>query len=150
MDDKKEISQEKWLFAIEYQKAQDSAEHHDNLIWSVTSIIWGASFISLGFVFQGIMHSQLMISGKILSSAICIFGIALVIIVKKYNQLYDKIIDIKYKRCQDLEHSDILNFKQHKSTNEDYPKKGKMKSFYRGITWGFCIIWGITLLVIWK
>jgi len=34
---------------VEYQAAQGSAEHHDNLVWTVTSTMWGASLILLGF-----------------------------------------------------------------------------------------------------
>ena len=33
---------------LEYEKAQDSAEHHDTLLWYVTSIVWTGNLIVLG------------------------------------------------------------------------------------------------------
>jgi hypothetical protein len=39
------------VLLVEYGKAQDSAEHHDNLVWSIASLNWVGSAVLLGFVF---------------------------------------------------------------------------------------------------
>ena len=37
---------------VEYQAAQDSAQHHDNQMWSASSVIWGGNLVLLGLVFS--------------------------------------------------------------------------------------------------
>lgn len=34
---------------VEYQKTQDSAQHHDVLVWSITSLNWIGSALLMGF-----------------------------------------------------------------------------------------------------
>ena len=38
----------------EYQMAQDSAQHHDILVWNITSLNWIGSAVLMGFVLSGI------------------------------------------------------------------------------------------------
>ena len=39
---------------VEYEKAQDSAQHHDGIVWSVISMTWAAEMVLLGFVVSSI------------------------------------------------------------------------------------------------
>ena len=36
------------LRIAEYKATQDSAQHHDNLLWYVSSIVWGGNLVLLG------------------------------------------------------------------------------------------------------
>ena len=42
------------LRIAEYKAAQDSAQHHDNLLWYVSSIVWGGNLILLGSCLENI------------------------------------------------------------------------------------------------
>ena len=44
---------------VEYQAAQDSAQHHDNQIWSGTGVIWGSNLILLGFILSNLTQASL-------------------------------------------------------------------------------------------
>jgi hypothetical protein len=118
--------------AIEYQKAQDSAEHHDNLLWTVTSIIWAGNLVLLGLVLDSIKNIDLRIVLIILS----VFGILLVISMFLIAILLGNVKRQKYKRCKELE--EILGFKQHKELK--YPNC-LQTLLYFFITIIFIIVW---------
>lgn len=44
---------------VEYQAAQDSAQHHDLLVWNITSILWASSLVLLGLVLTAMRQSGL-------------------------------------------------------------------------------------------
>ncbi len=144
--DLKEMTQgEKEIIAVEYQKAQDSAEHHDSLVWTTTSIIWGASLVLLGFVLQAITPGKEspLIHIKILMTLICIFGIMLIRVVCKCMNIFAKVREKKYEKCKELELS--LGFSQHRKM-EYYPK-GKMRLLYVTITRWFYVIWVAVIII---
>lgn len=60
---------------VEYQAAQDSAHHHDNMLWSTTSIMWGASLLVIGFVLQHLEDATL----RPLITALSVLGLVLAI-----------------------------------------------------------------------
>ena len=41
----KNINIDNQSLLVEYQAAQDSAQHHDSLVWTTTGIIWGAGLV---------------------------------------------------------------------------------------------------------
>jgi len=43
------MKKDKEVLLVEYQAAQESAQHHDNLIWTVTALIWGGMFVLFWF-----------------------------------------------------------------------------------------------------
>jgi hypothetical protein len=43
-----------------YEMAQQSAEHHDTMLWEVTYIIWGSTTLLLGFVLEAIKQEPLL------------------------------------------------------------------------------------------
>ena len=44
---------------VEYEKAQDSAQHHDTLVWTVVSFIFSGMLVLLGFVVSSLDKPQL-------------------------------------------------------------------------------------------
>lgn len=45
---------------LEYEKAQDSAEHHDSLGWTSVSFVFGGMLVLLGFAL-GSMEKNIML-----------------------------------------------------------------------------------------
>jgi hypothetical protein len=43
-----------------YEQCQQSAEHHDTLLWEVTYIVWGSTMLLLGFVLEAIKEQPLL------------------------------------------------------------------------------------------
>src|SRR5438093_874597 len=64
------------VLLVEYQKAQDSAEHHDSLVWNITSLNWVGSAVLMGFVLNGI-DAQLTTSHKVALLSIAGVGVLL-------------------------------------------------------------------------
>ncbi len=60
--DEGQLTRRHQILLVEYQTAQDSAEHHDALLWNVTAIIWGANLVLIGFVLQSIGRTELACS----------------------------------------------------------------------------------------
>ena len=89
---------------VEYQKAQESAEHYDKLIWTVTSIFITVIAVILGYSF----NKELSII-KLSFNIIGALGIILFLftIIKHMHH----IKNVKYKRCKEIE--DMLAMKQH-------------------------------------
>ena len=46
------------LRIAEYKATQDSAQHHDNLLWYVSSIVWGGNLILLGSCLKNISNIE--------------------------------------------------------------------------------------------
>ena len=44
------MEKDKEVLLVEYQAAQESAQHHDNLVWTVTALIWGGMLVLLEMV----------------------------------------------------------------------------------------------------
>jgi hypothetical protein len=125
---------------IEYQKAQDSAEHHDSLLWTVTSIIWAGNLVLLGLVLVSIKNKDL----RIILTFLSVFGILLVVSMFLFAILFSYIKRQKYKRCKDLE--ETLGFKQHKELK--YPNCVQTLLYFF-ITIIFLIIWVAVMVTVW-
>ena len=92
---------------IEYQAAQQSAQHHDTTAWSFISITWGASLVLMGFVLASVRDANL----RILLSFFSAVGILLVILVWVARNQMNAVKRQKYARCKELEA--MLGFRQH-------------------------------------
>ena len=117
---------------IEYEMAQVSAEHHDNIVWQIISVIWGGSLILLGFVIDSLNNPQL----KIPIIGVGVLGILLTLFTWYHGWILTKVKRQKYDRCKQIERE--LGFKQH--VKLDYPGR-------RGFR--FFIIIMVCFLVIW-
>jgi hypothetical protein len=129
---------------VEYEAAQASAEHHDTLVWSVTSIFWGASFILLGFIVDKITDGN--VKTLVLITVLASFGIILCVAVWKIAFGFNRIKNQKYDRCREIE--DKFNFTNHINTHKQY-SKGIQRCIYSFIMICFIIIWIFVLTWTW-
>lgn len=103
---------------VEYQAAQDSAQHHDNMIWSATGIVWGASLILLGFILEGLAKNADPGTAKVSVSALSLAPLAvspLAIVLLTYLWyaacVFASVKNQKYARCKEIEL--LLGLRQH-------------------------------------
>ena len=123
----------------EYKLAQSSAEHHDKLLWSTSGLVWGASLILLGYVSKD--HS---LSNKGIPIVfVSLLGIALTIAVWWMTYIWNTVMGIKYKRCQQIEEE--LGLHQNIDLEKVYPK-GRMKWLYAVVSIFFLWTW-LTILL---
>jgi len=126
--------------AVEYQAAQPSAEHHDNLAWSATGTLWAGSLVLLGFVIDSIKEGR----SRVLLTCICCFGMALTSAVWWISLQLRDVKRQKYERCRKLE--SVLGFQQH--TRLSYPDG--QQSFVFGLLMVILlVVWGVTIGTIW-
>jgi hypothetical protein len=96
------------VLLVEYQAAQSSAQHHDQLLWTVTSIMWGSSLVLMGFILKSPMTTLL---GVIVSITLCVLGIILTIFVRSAQRQFRCLRNTKYARCKVIEEE--LGMEQH-------------------------------------
>jgi len=92
---------------VEYSAAQNSAQHHDSLVWTTIGLIWSAELVLLGFVIQTINNSQ--ITSVIIMA--CVLALVLLFFLLITYFSFRNIRTQKYRRCKEIEK--ILNLKQH-------------------------------------
>lgn len=126
-------------FLTEYQASQASAEHHDSLVWTVTSIIWTGNLILLGFVLSNLAQPNT----RMLSTILCLLGILLVICVCVFALTFADIKRQKYARCKVLEAR--WGFKQHSQLRY---LACVQTVLYVVVTLAFLVIWGIVIFVV--
>lgn len=104
---------------IEYQKAQDSAQHYEAMAWTVTSITWAASLVLLGLILRSLAKTPNFIT-FILIALLSVLGFLLTIAEWWQHRLFQKVKLYKYSRCKEIE--EIIGLQQHKHI-PSYPKK---------------------------
>jgi membrane protein DedA with SNARE-associated domain len=117
---------------VEYKAAQDSAQHHDTLIWSITSVVWGASLLMLGFLLGRVSDPSL----KHIVVLISALGILLNVKVWIYTYQLSSVKIQKYDRCKAIERQ--LGLQQHSTLR--YPA-GRQKVLYSIVMVLFIILW---------
>jgi hypothetical protein len=138
MDNRQEIdNSDRKNFLVEYEAAQDSAQHHDNLVWPATSAMWGASLILVGFVLGNLSHENL----RPLITVLGVLGITLCVTVWIFARQYASIRNQKYARCKELEK--IFGFNQHSNLRH---RRGSQRFLYGLVMVFFILTW---VLVIW-
>ena len=100
---------------VEYQKAQDSAQHHDTLAASTISTFLGASLVLLGFVVNNLQRRNEL---RVILTILGIVAVLITIAIWINAFLFNSIKRQKYRRCQALE--DPLGFEQHRTLR--YPQ----------------------------
>jgi len=120
------------VLLVEYQAAQESAQHHDNAFWIVTGILWGGMLTMMGFVANGLSEPKY----KLFLLALCAIGFILCLFVLVNMRILLSVKKQKYQRCKEIEA--IYGMKQH--TELKYPR-------YIGQV--FCTIITVALGVIW-
>ena len=122
------------LLLLEYQKSQDSAEHHDTVSWIFLGIILGGMFILFKFIFDAYKVTDLLLY------SVAALGFILTIIESYVGYLFWMIKIQKYKRCKDIEMS-LGTMKQHSEL--EYVKGGQFFVLYT-----FLIIYVLTWICI--
>src|SRR3954447_23779614 len=98
------------ILLVEYQKAQDSAEHHDDQVWTVTTLNWVGSAVLMGFVLSG-LSGHLSLSHKLVLLSVSCVGILLSALVWIWARQLRRVKGQKYARCQQIERQ--LGMRQH-------------------------------------
>lgn len=129
------------ILLVEYQEAQQSAEHHDNLVWTVTAVIWGGILVLLGFVLGNIEKSNL----KTIIILISILGILLTIFVWIFALQLSSIKRQKYKRCKYIEQ--VFGMRQHSQLEH---KEKSQRYLYAVLVFSFIAIWIFILWTVWN
>jgi len=132
---------DKEVLLAEYQAAQASAQHHDNLVWTLTSIIWGGMLVLFGFVLGNLDSVNL----RLILTLLSILGITMTVAVWLFTLQLNSIKRQKYQRCKTIETS--LGMLQHRELK--YSSK-LQRIIYSIITILFVIAWLSVLWVVWK
>lgn len=85
-------------FLTEYMKAQDSAEHHDTLIWTATGVTCAANIALLIFV----IRKDALLNYPITSTLLGLLGMFLVGLVWFMADAHIALKKRKYDRCKYL------------------------------------------------
>ncbi len=117
---------------IEYQAAQNSAQHHDNLIWSLNGVVWAASLVLLGFLLKLTPDRSYLL----IVTMVSILGILLIIKVWSYTFQLAKVKRDKYNRCKEIEEK--LGLQQHRTVK--WPS-GRQKKLHSAVMILFILIW---------
>lgn len=125
------------FFLTEYEMAQDSAQHHDNLVWSVSTLMWGVSAVLLGFVLSSLKDKE----NPLIICMFCILGVTIIFCAWYFTRQFRSIRGQKYKRCKELEA--IFSFKQH--TDLKHPESSQT-NIYSAVMLLFLATWVAVLV----
>jgi hypothetical protein len=100
-----------------YECAQDIAQHSDLVTWEVTSIMWGANTLLLGFILEAIDNRR----AQPLILVISVIGIALSLYVSKVWELCKIGQRIGFATCRRIEESLPEDLRLHTQINAKYP-----------------------------
>lgn len=121
---------------VEYQKAQDSAEHHDNLVWTVSSIILGGMLVLMGFTLDHLTKGF-----DLLVLYTSILGIVLITFLWFLQSTLRSIKRQKYERCKIIEQK--LGMEQHRKL--EHPE-GRQTKLYRIVLIVSVLFWVLIVL----
>ncbi len=131
------------VLLTEYMAAQQSAQHHDTLLWTVTSIIWAGNLVIMGFIISNIRNACLLL----MVIAIYVLGIAMICCVYVFVSQFHSLKKLKYERCKTIEaiieKEFRINITQHRDVK--WPD-GSQKALYRILTILFVITWTVVFL----
>ncbi|MHB9003917.1 MAG: hypothetical protein ACYC6C_07610 [Coriobacteriia bacterium] len=99
---------------VEYQAAQESAQHHDHLVASWTSIVWSAVVVLLGLAVPVVAGGRL----PVLMTLVAVLAILLLLWVLVFALMFGSVKRQKYERCKQIESE--LGLHQH--TDLNYPR----------------------------
>ena len=124
--------EEQQVLLVEYQAAQASAQHHDQLVWTVTGIVWGASMVLMGII----LRSPDIGSARMLSIGLCGVGFILIVFVWSLQRQMRGLKVHKYDRCKQIEK--LLGMTQHSAVAYD---AGSQTRIYALISALFLVAW---------
>lgn len=133
MADSEQLNPKDDFLCLIYERSQESAEHHDTLLWEVTYIIWGSTTLLLGFVLEAIDQQPFL---ALMTAVLSVF---LSIMVLRFATLYRGIRNKKYSICKDIETAMPERWRQHSLTGNYSP--GEQTTWYWVTTFVFIIVW---------
>jgi hypothetical protein len=136
----REPEPERDALLVEYQAAQDSAQHHDSITWTVISIVWGASLVLMGFILGNLQDRHL----RPLLTVLSMLGIFLTAWVWYARGQLNEIKKQKYERCKSIER--ILGMNQHSVLKYE---KGRIGSAIAIMSVAFIVAWVALLFTVW-
>jgi hypothetical protein len=122
------------LAKLLYELSQQSAEHHDTLLWEVTYIIWGSTTLLLGFVLEAIKNEPL------LCFVTAVFSLFITLMVWRLTLSFVKVRNYKYDICKQIENSLGMPWKPHGDLDSHYPR-GVQTKWYNATTIFFVVVW---------
>ena len=122
-----------------YEFAQDSAQHHDALLWEVTYVIWGSSTLLLGFVPEAVAGQPF------LSLCTSIFAAFLTYKIKAFIESFRRIRNDCYDMCKKIEQDLNFEHKPHFAT-QSWLKPGEMTRLYLQINNTLTVVWVVVAL----
>jgi hypothetical protein len=129
---------------LEYQTAQDSAQHHDQLLWTTTGIIWGGSLVLLGLV----LASPAEGSTRVIRTVIALFGLVLICVLWRFAFVWRSLRNRKYEVCKAIEEQPGFLHKHHQRESRKYPA-GTMTWWYGAVSVGFILVWLFVIVGLW-
>lgn len=149
------MDEEEKLIKI-YEKAQDSAEHHDHLLWISTSVFLAGSLALIGLIlsnFSYLANFTIQISTDYalreinIIHIISILNIILLCGFAYFIDTFRKVYKKKYEICDKIE-TKILGekLKEYKHHGEAVPKTHQMCVMW--IILATLIIWWILILIL--
>lgn len=132
---KPEVNKE--FLLLEYEMAQNSAQHHDGLLWSVSTLTWGVSSVLMGFVLNNLSNTQ----HSIIMLLFCVLGCLIILCAWYFTLQFRSIRNQKYKRCLELEV--VFSFNQH--TNLKH-KKSSQTRLYSAVMVLFILTWSLVFI----
>lgn len=126
------------VLLAEYKAAQASAEHHDRLVWTTSSIVWGGSLAGMGIILK---NPTTDLWGAISKILLCFLGIILILFVWDCQGEFRYARNQKYGRCKEIEK--ILGMKHHLGLEW---KPGSQTDKYSIIMRLFLVAWGLVAL----
>lgn len=128
------------VLLVEYQAAQDSAHHHDQLVWSITSILWASTLLLFGLVVAASRQPDL----ELPLTATAVLAVILTIYLWRCVRQLRAFKVQKYKRCVMIEGE--LGMEQHSKIQ--YPS-GSQTTGYSLVMSVFLFLWLLLIVLIW-
>jgi hypothetical protein len=74
------------ILLTEYNAAQSSAEHHDRLVWTVSSILWAGSLALMGIILKNLIEEKYDLASYFLMYPWLIFLIDILVFSDGFSQ----------------------------------------------------------------
>jgi hypothetical protein len=140
MDDEGKPKPSEAVLLSEYSGAQSSAEHHDNLVWTATGVLWAGSLVLFGLIVDGINGT----GSKVLLTVVSLLGFLVNVGGWKICNGLRDLKRRKYDRCKEIEI--MLGLKQH--SNLSYSPCVQERMFDVGMVI-LVIAWVVLIIGVW-
>jgi hypothetical protein len=120
------------VLLVEYQAAQASAQHHDQLLWTVTGIAWATNLALMGFIAQSSAGGW----SDAVYLGLCLLGAVLIVFAWSSQSQFRALKNQGYDRCRAIERR--LGMDHHLSTKYD---PGSQTHAFGLISAFFVVLW---------